>query len=91
MKKKLELKKIFLDLYHKLFPKPEEPVIDTLPKFKINDDIWVLGSDNSVDAGRIVDVVPGNRYVVYRTKYSEGRYDLFSEKVIAKRNGNECV
>ena len=45
---------MFLNLYKKLFSKPEEPVIDTLPKFKINDDIWVLGSDNSVDAGRIL-------------------------------------
>lgn len=85
------MKKIFLNLYNKLFSKPEEPVIDTLPKFKINDDIWVLGSDNSVDAGRIVDVVPGNRYVVYRNKFREGSYDLFSESVLAKRNGNECV
>lgn len=94
MKKKLELKKIFLDLYHKLFPKPEEPVIDTLPKFKVNDDIWVLGTDRA-DAGKVIDIVPGNRYVVWQLKNNHSFYDLYSENVIAKRThpkGNkECV
>ncbi len=82
-----ELTATLRDFYHKLISK-KEPVIDTLPKFKVDDDIWVLGVDNAVDKGKIVDVVPGNRYVVYRYKYNENHYDLFDESSLAKRNGN---
>ena len=94
MKIKSKLNQIFLDLYNKLFPKPEEPVIDTLPKFKVNDDIWVLGT-NCVDAGKIIDIIPGNRYVVWKCKNNHSYYDLYSENMIVKRTypkGNkECV